>query len=131
MSYLHLFFGIAVFIVFLITGRFMRADFPDKEIIPPEFRLLMRSRHIYILLASLAHILLGLYLRINPEPLRKSLQMLGSFLLILGSILLISAFWQETYVTHGFSQLSRYGLYSTLAGTIFHLLANIRGKKEN
>lgn len=128
MSWLHLFFGIIVFIIFLVTGRFMRADFPDKEIIPPEFRMLMRSRHIYILLASLAHILLGLYLKISPEPLRKSLQMLGSFLLIIGSILLIWAFWQETYATHNFSDLSRYGLYSTLAGTIFHLLANVPAK---
>jgi uncharacterized membrane protein len=130
MAWAHLIFGILVFVVFLVTGRFMRADFPDKEIIPPEFRLLMRSRHIYIMLSSLAHILLGLYLQIHAETWRKILQTLGSLLLISGSILLIWAFWQETYVTHGFSNLSRYGLYATLYGTIFHLLANLRIKTK-
>jgi cytochrome b subunit of formate dehydrogenase len=67
MARAHLLFGIIIFIVFLVTGKFMRADFPDKEIIAQEFRLLMRSRHIYILLSSLIHILLGLYLEISPQ----------------------------------------------------------------
>jgi hypothetical protein len=130
MAWAHLIFGITVFVVFLVTGRFMRADFPDKEIIPPELRLLMRSRHIYILLSALAHILLGLYLQVHAETWRKILQILGSLLLFLGSFLLIWAFWLETYATHNFSDLSRYGLYATLAGTIFHLLGNIRIKRK-
>lgn len=130
MSLLHLIFGIAVFVIFLVTGRFMRADFPDKEIIPPEFRLLMRSRHIYILLSSLIHILLGLYLEIQPQIWRKSLQTLGSLLLISGSVFLIWAFWQETYAVHNFSNLSRYGLYATLAGAVFHFLGNLRLKRK-
>jgi len=92
----HLFFGIVVFIIFLITGRFMRADFPDKEIISQEFRLLMRSRHIYILLSSFIHILLGLYLEISREKARKYLQISGSFVLFAGTFLLIYAFFYET-----------------------------------
>jgi hypothetical protein len=32
MARAHLLFGIPVFVVFLVTGRFRRADFPDKEI---------------------------------------------------------------------------------------------------
>ena len=44
MRYVHLIFGILMFVVFTITGRYMRADFPDKdainkmvdEIKPPE-----------------------------------------------------------------------------------------------
>lgn len=43
----HLIVGLLVFAVFAVTGKFMHADFPDKEIIAQEFRLLMRSRHIY------------------------------------------------------------------------------------
>lgn len=125
MSYAHLIFGIVIFIVFLVTGKFMRWDFPDKDIIPPEFRMLMRSRHIYILLASLIHIALGIYLRIHADRLRKILQMFGSLLLFAGSIFLIWAFWHETYVAHRFTDFSREGLYLTLAGTLFHLLANI------
>src|SRR5215210_6781717 len=111
MSYVHLIFGITAFIIFLITGKFMRIDFPDKEIIPQEFRMLMRSRHIYILFSSLIHILLGLYFQAQQEVWRKYLQLLGSLLLIIGSILFVWAFVYETYVTRSFSDISRWGLY--------------------
>jgi len=121
MSYAHLIFGVIIFIIFLITGKFMRVDFPDKEIIPQDFRLLMRSRHIYILLAGLLHILLGLYLRIRPQTWRKWLQIFGSLLLFAGTISLVWAFVYETYTTKQFSEVSRSGLYLTLAGTVFHL----------
>jgi hypothetical protein len=126
MPRLHLIFGLIVFVVFLITGRFMRADFPDKEIISQEFRLLMRSRHIYILLSAFIHILLGLYLQTDEKAWRKYLQMFGSTLLFAGTILLIWAFFHETYTTQHFSEVSRFGLYTTLAGTAFHLFSRFR-----
>ena len=129
MSYAHLIFGIVLFVVFLITGRFMRADFPDKDIIPQDLRLLMRSRHIYILFSSLIHILLGLYLRIHENIWRKYLQIFGSFLLFAASALLVWAFIFETYSAKHFSDISRYGLYASLAGTIFHLLSRDRISK--
>lgn len=131
MSYAHLIFGIIVFVVFLVTGKFMRVDFPDKEIIPQDLRILMRSRHIYILLSAFAHILLGLYLQIRPHILQKSLQMLGSFLLFAGTIILICAFFYETYTTQHFSEASRFGLYTTLGGTILHLFGGFRVKSKN
>lgn len=129
MSYAHLIFGIILFVVFLVTGKFMRVDFPDKDIIPQDLRLLMRSRHIYILFSSLIHILLGLYLQTHEKLWRKSLQIFGSFLLFSASLLLIWAFIFETYTTKHFSEISRYGLYATLAGTIFHLLSQNRISK--
>jgi len=129
MSYLHLIFGVAVFIVFLITGKFMRVDFPDKEIIPPDLRLLMRSRHIYILLSGLIHILLGLYLQIHAQVWRKALQIFGSVLLFAGSVLLVWAFVHETYTTREFSDISRFGLYTTLWGTGLHLIGGFKVKK--
>lgn len=129
MSYAHLIFGIILFVVFLVTGKFMRVDFPDKDIIPQDLRLLMRSRHIYILFSSLIHILLGLYLQMHQKFWRKSLQIFGSVLLFAASLLLIWAFIFETYTTKQFSDISRYGLYASLAGTIFHLLCQNRISK--
>lgn len=126
MARAHLIFGIIVFVVFLITGQFMDGSFPDKEAVSPEFRLLMRSRHIYILLSSFAHIFLGLYMQIAPEKWRKYLQIFGSALLTLGTVLLIYAFFYETYMTKYFSEVSRFGLYTTLAGTAFHLFSRFR-----
>lgn len=109
----------------------MRVDFPDKEIIPPDFRLLMRSRHIYILLAGLIHVVLGVYLEMQTGFWRKSLQIFGSFLLFAGTLLLVWAFVYETYMTKGFSEASRAGLYATLAGVIFHLFGGFRIKSES
>ena len=130
MSYTHLIFGIILFVVFLITGKFMRVDFPDKEIIPQDLRLLMRSRHIYILLSSLIHIVLGVYLQVHAQIWRKFVQILGSILLFAGSILFVWAFIYETYTTAHFSDISRYGLYTTLAGTVLHLIGGFRLKSK-
>jgi hypothetical protein len=130
MSYIHLIFGIILFVGFLVTGQFMRADFPDKEIIPQDLRLLMRSRHIYILLSSLIHICLGIYLRFRQDW-RKFLQIIASILLFAGSILFVWAFIYETYTTKIFSEVSRFALYATLGGTIFHLFGGFRLKSEN
>lgn len=109
----------------------MRADFPDKEIIGQEFRMLMRSRHIYILLAALTHILLGLYLRIEAKTWRRWLQIFGSVLLFAGTATLVWAFVYETYLTRHFSEASRWGLYLTLAGTVFHLFGEFRLKSKD
>ena len=129
MSYAHLIFGIILFVIFLITGKFMRVDFPDKEIIPQDLRLLMRSRHIYILLSSLIHVVLGIYLQIHAQIWRKFVQILGSVLLISGSVLFVWAFVHETYTTQHFSDISRNALYTTLAGIVLHLIGGFKVKK--
>jgi uncharacterized membrane protein len=128
MARLHLIFGLVLFVAFLATGRFMRWDFPDKEAIAPEFRMLMRSRHIYILLSSLIHIVLGVYLEMRREKMQKYAQIFASVLLFAGSALFIAAFVYETYRTRNFSEISRLALYATLAGTVFHLLGGYRMK---
>ena len=126
MAWFHLIFGGVLFIVFLITGQYMRADFPDKSEISPELRLLMRSRHIYILFSALLHLALGVYLQISPEIQRKVLQYTGSLLLITASVLLVWAFVTETYALQHFSNLSRYGIYALLAVTILHLFGGVK-----
>lgn len=128
MSYLHLIFGVLLFVIFTVTGKFMRVDFPDKDLIPQDLRVLMRSRHIYILLSSLIHICLGIYLRIHAETWRKSLQIFASVLLFAGSFLFVWAFVYETYTTKMFSEISRFALYTTLGGTILHLFGGFRLK---
>ena len=103
----------------------MRWDFPDKEIIPPELRILMRSRHIYILFSALIHLALGVYLQISQKTWRKVLQMIGSILLIVASGLLIWGFINETYYFKTFSDISRFGIYLSLTGIGFHLIGGL------
>ena len=122
MSWFHLIFGFAMFIVFVTTGKYMRVDFPDKDIIPQELRLLMRSRHIYILFNALIHLALGVYLTMWPQSWRRTLQYLGSFILTISAVLLLWAFIVETYQLQHFSDLSRFGIYPSLAGVGLHLI---------
>jgi hypothetical protein len=132
MSYFHLIFGFLIFWVFTVTGQYMRADYPDKSDIDQAFRMLMRSRHIYILLSSLVHLALGIYLQMRPHPVQKILQVTGSVALTAASLLLVYAFAVETYQLHGFSNYSRYGLYLSLAGIGLHLFGGLTfGKKPD
>jgi hypothetical protein len=126
MKWVHLIFGIVLFFVFTTTGSYMRADFPDKEAMSQELRVLMRSRHIYILFSALIHLALGAYLAIHPDTRRRILQYAGSAVLFVSSILLVWAFITESYTLHGYSDLSRNGIYLSLAGVGLHLLGGIR-----
>ena len=119
----HLIFGLVLFIVFTQTGEYMRADFPDKESISQELRLLMRSRHIYILFSALIHLSLGVYLEMRPQTWRRALQYAGSILLLISSGLLFWAFVTETYTLQTFSDFSRNGIYLSLAGVGMHLIS--------
>ena len=131
MSWFHLIFGLIVFVVFVTTGKFMRVDFPDKDIIPQDLRLLMRSRHIYILFSGLIHLALGAYLQMRPQTWRRVFQYFGSFLLVISSGLLLWAFIVETYQLAHFSNISRYGIYASLAGIGFHLIGGVSGRNAN
>lgn len=131
MSWAHLIFGIVMFIVFATTGKYMRVDFPDKDLIPQDLRLLMRSRHIYILFSAFIHLMLGVYLQIRPAIWQKVLQYGGSAVLITSSVLLVWAWYVETYQLQHFSDISRGGIYLSLTGIGLHILGgfNLRGKR--
>ncbi len=125
MKWFHLIFGLALFAVFAVTGKYMRVDFPDKEIIPQDLRLLMRSRHIYILFNALIHLALGVYLVLRPRLWQKLLQIGGSAVLTISSIVLVWAWYVETYQVTHFSEISRWGIYTSLAGVGFHLIGGV------
>jgi hypothetical protein len=108
----------------------MRSDFPDKGEIDQAFRMLMRSRHIYILLSSLVHLALGVYMQLRTHPIQKLLQIAGSSTLTAASVLLVYAFVVETYELHGFSNFSRYGLYLSLAGIGLHLFGGLEIRRR-
>ena len=128
MAWFHLIFGIVMFVVFVTTGKYMRVDFPDKDAIPQELRMLMRSRHIYILFSALIHLALGVYLQVRPRVWRKILQIGGSAVLVLSSGFLVWAFVVETYSLQHFSDLSRNGIYLSLAGIGLHLIGGVASR---
>ena len=132
MKKLHLIFGGLLFIAFVITGRYMRVDFPDKDLITPELRLLMRSRHIYILFSALIHLAMGVYIKLRSGQLLRMIQLVGSGVLVIASVLLVWAWCVETYQLQTFSDISRQGIYLSLFGVGLHLIAGIpaRGRGQ-
>jgi hypothetical protein len=128
MRRLHLIVGALLFIAFIVTGRLMRHDFPDKEIIDQEFRMLMRSRHIYIFFSAMINLALGLYFTAERRPLSRAFQYLGSAFLVGSGALLVWAWAAETYFVHHYSDLSRQGIYTALVGVIIHVIASISGR---
>jgi hypothetical protein len=129
LSYVHLIFGLLLFVLFTITGREMRVDFPDKESMDQTLRILMRSRHIYILYSALIHISLGTYLQMRPRVWQKAFQVAGSAVLFASSLLLVWAFYDETYQTRASTSLSRYGIISSLVGVGLHLIGGVYDRK--
>lgn len=129
MKWFHLIFGILLFIVFTVTGKYMRVDFPDKDAIDQFLRVLMRSRHIYILFSALIHIALGVYMQLRPQTWRKVLQIAGSIELVAASVILVYAWRVETYDMQQFSDISRWGIYLSLAGVGLHLIGGVSRRK--
>lgn len=129
MKWFHLIFGILLFIVFTVTGKYMSVDFPDKDAIDQFLRVLMRSRHIYILFSALIHIALGVYMQLRPQTWRQVVQIAGSVALVAASVLLVYAWRVEIYDLQQFSNLSREGIYLSLAGVGLHLIGGVSRRK--
>ena len=118
----HLIFGILLFVLFLVTGQLMYFHFPDKLAIETDYRLLMRSRHIYILFSALIHMLVGA-LAWSVDGWRKWMQLAGTVLLYLGSVLVSTGFFVEVFEYKEFSDISALGVQATFAGSIAFLIS--------
>jgi len=92
-------------------------------------RILFRSRHIYILFGSLVNISMGMYFNYWYARWRKTLQIAGSVLIIVSSIMLIVAFFYETSRLTFDTPFSRFGVILTAVGVGLHLIGSI-GTKE-
>jgi hypothetical protein len=103
----------------------MRADFPDKDLISPELRILMRSRHIYILFNSLIWLVLGTYYRPDRRSLNLALQRAGTLLLLISSACLLYGWYTESYVFAHYTDISRWGIYLSLAGVGSHVVGGL------
>lgn len=127
MRALHLWIGGLAVAVFLATGQFLRHHHPPVDTLSDSARLMLRSRHIYILASGLVNLMLGLYIQRYTGGWRRAVQMLGSALLISSTALLVLAFVVEP--ARGFQPempWSALGLYALFGGSMLHVVASIR-----
>jgi hypothetical protein len=125
MGGVHLWVGGLGVLVFLITGQFMRHHQPPMGDLSEAARLMLRSRHIYILASGLVNLMLGLYMRRQAGGWQRVIQAFGSGLLIGSTALLIVAFIVEP--GKGFQvemAWSAAGLYALFGGSMAHLASS-------
>ena len=95
---LHFVVGLAGVVAFLVTGAYMRAGFPDLYAANEVLRYLYRSNHVYILLASLVNVALGVHLTAAAPGWRATVSMVGSLLALAAPVVLCFAFFFEAPV---------------------------------
>jgi hypothetical protein len=132
MKTLHRIFGALVILAFLLTGQFM--DFqqpPVRELTDEGTRMMFRSRHIYILLAGLLNLGVGVYFTYWRERWRKILQLVGSALLIIAPLMMIGAFFYEPTLKGLQRTLTLPAIVTLVVGIFFHLFSGMKQGKDS
>jgi hypothetical protein len=130
MKRLHLLLGLTLIVIFLLTGQYM--EYVHNRLLPDGPRLLYRSRHIYILFSAFINVCLGIYLSGRTPGWRRTLQIVGSVLILLAPGLLLAGFFFEPNRGPNRTVLAPLGIFATAAGMLLHLFSGIpRREKDN
>ena len=123
---LHLVVGLAGVAVFLATGAYMRAGFPDLYAGNEVLRYLYRSNHVYVLLASLVNVALGVHWTDVTPGWRATGSLIGSLLALASPAVLCFAFFVEAPVASPERIWTLLGVVAVAAGIALHVLGGAR-----
>ncbi len=122
---LHRWTGIVTVVVFLGTGVYMLWQFPGLYDGNETIRYLFRANHIYLLMAGLLNLGLGLYFAAQEAGWRRTLQRVGSALLMASPVILLAAFIIEPAQPDSERLITAAGLFAALGGIGFHFTATV------
>ncbi|MEY2793734.1 MAG: hypothetical protein RJA76_1726 [Bacteroidota bacterium] len=129
-SSIYLFIGFLSLYFFTWTGKYLLNTYPDKPSIEIGLRVMLRSRHIFILLISLVELGIGAYIQQCQTRTFLIIQWLAFICIFLSHILLIYAFFFEVELTHiPNTPALHYATYILLAGIILHVLTKFESKE--
>jgi hypothetical protein len=123
---LHFFVGLLGVVAFVVTGAYMRAGFPDLYATNEVVRYLYRSNHVYVLLASLVNVALGVHLTAAAPGWRATVSLLGSLLALAAPVVLCFAFYFEAPVPTPERVLTLVGVVAVTAGIALHVIGGMR-----
>src|SRR5215467_15759666 len=104
---------------------------PRMQELPAELRMMFVSRHIYLLGGALVNLVLGLYLTVPQAAWRRSLQIVGSLLILFSAVSSLMAFVVEPPLgIAGRGWRSLLGMISLFAGAITHLVASVDANRR-
>jgi hypothetical protein len=115
--------GLPGVVVFLATGQDMDRVHDRLRGMGDARRLLFRSTHSYLLLASLLNLALGLYRTPTPASWRTVCQVLGSGLVLAAPFLALAGVCTEPWLSDRERPYSRPAAFACLAGVLPSLLA--------
>lgn len=92
---LHLLVGVGGVLAFLGTGAWMATHFPAAYAGGEAIRYMYRANHVYLLLASLVNLAIGIYRGTTRPGWRGNLALAGSALLLAAPFVLLYAFFVE------------------------------------
>jgi hypothetical protein len=127
---LHFVVGLAGVVAFLVTGIYMRAGFPDLYAANEVLRYLYRSNHVYVLLASLVNVALGVHLTPVAPGWRAVVTRVGSLLVLASPAVLCFAFFVEAPVASPERVWTLLGVAMVAAGIALHVLGTARRPRE-
>jgi hypothetical protein len=130
MKRFHLIIGLVLVIVFLLTGQYMDRFLNHLRGMPDGPRMLYRTRHIFILLSGLLQLCVGSYLSYRRQLGGRVLQVLGSVMITVASILFVIAFFYEPRLTGLYTPLSHKGMYLITIGTLLHFFSGINAQEK-
>lgn len=129
MKRLHLVVGVLALIAFILTGQYLSHAYPNMTGVGDGLRMLLRSRHLYLMLAGAVNTALGLYLTARAPGWRTVVQRTGSVLLLIAPVLLIAGFFVDAPSGQLDRPLAPFGLYAVFGGIVLHLISG--AKKDN
>ena len=112
----HLLTGVAGLIVFVLQGQYMDLFHAHLTTMADGPRMLFRSSHIYLLLASVLNVVLGVYLRDDSSLIHRWIQIVVSTVVLLSPIGLLAGFFLEPGMDELVRQYTRpvlYGLFGS------------------
>ncbi len=118
----HLVMGGLGLALFVLQGQYMArilgvADLPDAA------RMMYRSAHIYLLLASVANVMAGYFM--TPTAVLNFLQRLVGIILLLSPALFIGSFFTESTIATLDRPLAKAGLYLLFGSAALLLLDDV------
>jgi hypothetical protein len=96
LRWLHVLVGVTGVFIFLNTGQYMDKQLDHLRGMDLGPRALYRSAHIYILFASLLHLMLGAYLKQANGIIQIAIQIAASLMMLFALGLFVWSFYSET-----------------------------------
>jgi hypothetical protein len=123
MQKIHLVSGVALLIIFALTGQYMKNSLALPEGDFNAQRMMYRASHIYLLFAGCVNTLVGCYWSKLESVAAGYIQSLASLLIVVSQVFLLLAFYYEPPVVDQDRILTVLGCVSLLAGVVLTLVA--------